>query len=197
MNRWSPERRRRFALLVAGTLAALAIIWLGLISTLQNLLRARQTRIDSVQAELNLKESSAQRAAQYEADVATDTRRLRSLESQMAHGDIYRWVINHTLDLQERHDVTISTWLRPKEGEVEAPPAVPYKSGTYSLSGYGFFHNVGAFLADFENSSPFIRLKTLTLQSTAPGLVSAREAEKLSFQVDFITLVTTNPVARP
>jgi hypothetical protein len=113
----------------------------------------------------------------------------------MAHGDIYRWVVNQGADLQDRHDIYLSAPPPPRLIEVEAPPPVAYPAALYSLGGYGYFHNVGTFLADFENSSPFIRMKSFVIQATAPGLVGTRDAEKLSFQMDFVTLVCTNPVA--
>jgi hypothetical protein len=195
MNSWSPERQRRLALLVVGTLVALALVWFGLISTLQAALKAKQTRIDSAQAQLNLTTRSAELADQYRQEVDAANLRLESLEGQMAHGDIYRWVVNRGADLQDQHDIYLSAPPPPRLIEVEAPPAVAYPAALYSLSGYGYFHNVGTFLADFENSSPFIRMKSFTIQATAPGLVGTREAEKLSFQMDFVTLVCTNPSA--
>jgi hypothetical protein len=195
MNRWSPERRRQVALLAVGTLGAVAVIWLGLVSTLQALLKTRQTRLDSEQAKLNLALKGNQLASQYENEVKANLQALQALELQMARGDIYRWAINRTAELADRHDLTVTPPQPPRLGEAEAPPAVPYKAGAYSFGGYGYFQNIGAFLADFENSSPFIRLKGLTVQTIAPGFAASRDAEKLSFQIEFVTLVTTNTFA--
>jgi hypothetical protein len=197
MNKWSPERRRRLAMVLVVAAMASGLIWFALVSTLQNALKAQQTQVDSTRAQLNLTLRGAELATRYEQEAAAGAKRLQSLESQMAYGDTFRWVINRTLDLEDKHGANIADRQRPRECEVEAPPAVPYKGVLYSLVGYGYFHSVGSFLADFENSSPFIRMKSLTIQATASGLAAAREAEKLSFQMDFITLVTTNPVVRP
>jgi hypothetical protein len=196
VNKWSPERRRKLALLVAGTLGALAVIWLGLVSTLQDQLKARQTRLDAAQAKWNLASKGSQLAVEYENEVNANLRDLRSLERQMANGDIYRWAINRTAELGDRYNVLVTPPQPPKVAEAEAPPAVPYRAGTYSFGGYGYFHDIGAFLAELENSSPFIRLKGLTIQATSAGFAGAREPEKLSLQLDFVVLVSTNTAAR-
>jgi hypothetical protein len=184
------------ALLVVGTIVALAGIWLGLVSTLQSELKAKQTKLDSAQAQLNLALKGNQLAARYENEVNANQRLLESLERQMARGDIYRWAINRTAELADRYDINVTPPQQPRLAEVEVPPAVPYKAAAYSFGGYGYFHDIGSFLADFENSSPFIRMKGLVVQTTAPGLAASREVEKLSFQIDFVTLVSTNAVAR-
>ena len=192
MNRWSPERRRQMVILTIGTLGAVALIWVGLISTLEGWLKTQQTRLDSEQAKLQLARKGNELAAQYESEVKANQRALQTLESLMARGDIYRWAINRTAELADRHDLTVTPPQQPRVSEPEAPPAVPYKAGSYSFGGYGYFQGIGAFLADFENSSPFIRVKGLTVQTVAPGLSGPRDGEKLAFQIDFVTLVSTN-----
>jgi hypothetical protein len=192
MNNWSPERRRKFAALVVGTLIVLAALWWGGIVTLQGWHHQKQTAIDSVQMSLRVAESAHSLGPRYQAEAETNLTRLRASESLMARGDLYRWVINHVLDFQEQFNVTVTSFQPPKVADLDLPPAVPYKAATYSFSGTARYHDLGEFLAYFENTSPFIRLRSLTLQTLAPGLTSAAETERLVFQLDFTTLVTTN-----
>jgi hypothetical protein len=195
MNNWSPERRRKFAALVVGTLIVLVVLWQGGIVTLQGRLHQKESKIDLIEGRLKKAEAARSLAPKYEAEMEANLRRIRALEGKMAQGDVYRWVINHVLDLQDLHHVTVTSFQPPRIGELDVPPPVPYKSAAYSLNGNAHYHNLGTFLADFENSSPFIRLRGLTIQAAAPGFTGATEPERLAFQVDFSTLISTNAPA--
>jgi hypothetical protein len=192
MNNWSPERRRKFAALVAVTLVVLIALWQGGVSTLRGWLHQKRTAIDSVQARLRLAESAHALAPQYQAEADANLRRIRALEDRMAQGDLYRWVIKHVLELQDQFAVTVTTFQAPKVTDLDVPPSVPYKLAAYSFNGTARYHDLGLFLAEFENSSPFIRLRGLSLEVARPGFTGATEPERLSFQVDFTTLVSTN-----
>ena len=195
MNNWSPERRRKFTALVLGTLVVLVVLWQGGIVTLQGWLRQKRTEVDSIQTRLKLAEAARSLRPQYEAEMEAGFRRIRAMEGKMAQGDLFRWVINHTLDLQDLHRVTLTSWQPQRVAELDVPPAVPYKAATYSINGNAHYHSLGTFLADFENSSPFIRLRGLSLQAAAPGFTGATEPERLAFQIDFSILVSTNAPA--
>ena len=198
MNNWSPERRRKFVALVVGTLIVLIALWQGGIGSLQEWLRQKRSAIDSAQARLRLAQSAQTLGPQYEAEVAAQTRRLQELESRMAHGDLFRWVIHFVLNLQDQHDsVTATSWQPAKETDLDIPPAVSYKAVAYSFNGTARYHDFGAFLAHLENSSPMIRLRGVNLQASAPGFTGAMEPERLAFQVDFTTLVSTNTPNTP
>lgn len=107
----------------------------------------------------------------------------------MAQGDLYRWVINYLRDMEKRRNVSIVEFGPPQLVELNVPPRVPYKAASYSIAGTAYYNDFGSFVADLENSSPFVRLKSLTLQSVAPGLASATAPERLTFRLEFITLV--------
>jgi hypothetical protein len=72
---------------------------------------------------------------------------------------------------------------------LNVPPKVPYKASTFALVGTAYYHDFGAFLADLENSSPFIRLKSMSLESTSSGVEDPSTSDKLSFRVEFMTLI--------
>jgi hypothetical protein len=126
------------------------------------------------------------------AEARQNQEALSRLESQMAKGDLYRWVINSTLDLQERHDVRIVSYEKPQLGPVDVPPAVPYSAASWAISGSAYFEEFGSFLADFENSLPFSRLKALSLWAASPGLSTGGEPERLAFRIDCVGLARTD-----
>ena len=67
----------------------------------------------------------------------------------------------------------------------------PYKQVTLQVAGTAHYHDLGKFLADFENEFPHIRLVNLDIQvNPSPA---AGDVEKLVFKVDIVTLVKPNP----
>ena len=75
--------------------------------------------------------------------------------------------------------------------DVSVLPDFPYKQATLTVAGSARFHELGRFLANFENQFPHIRLLNLSLDANVAA-VSA-EAASLSFKMDIVTLVKSNP----
>jgi hypothetical protein len=69
-------------------------------------------------------------------------------------------------------------------------PNFPYKQASITVLGTAHYHDLGRFVADFENQFPHIRLLNLSVEvapAPAPGQV-----EMLSFKVEIVTLVKPN-----
>jgi len=113
---------------------------------------------------------------------------LSGFENQMAQGDRYRWVLNWLRGFETRHKITVSSPPPPQLTELNVPPKVPYKAVVYSIAGTARYHDFGAFLADFENSSPFIRLNSVSLESAVSGVESPGSSDRLAFRIEFVTL---------
>jgi hypothetical protein len=74
--------------------------------------------------------------------------------------------------------------------DVSLLPNFPYKQATLTVAGNTRYHNLGQFLADFENRFPHIRVLNLSLDANVPSLLA--EPETLSFKMDIVTLVKVN-----
>src|ERR1035441_2968400 len=59
------------------------------------------------------------------------------------------------------------------------------------VAGTAHFHDFGRFLADLENQFPHIRVLNLSLELNQSPI--AEEQETVSFKLDIVTLVKTNP----
>ena len=189
MNRWSPETRNRVAVLALGTLGVLALIWLLLIGTLQTRLGSGREKIRLIQHQLANTRERIQRAEKFEEEVARGSLVLSAYENQMAQGDQYRWVLAWLRPFEARHKITVSSPPPPHEMELDVPPKVPYRAVAYSISGTARYHDFGAFLADVENSSPFIRLNGLSLTASASGIENVAASDRLAFHLEFVTLL--------
>jgi hypothetical protein len=196
MTKWSGQTQKRVALLALGTAAVMGVIWFLVITRLQAGLKNQIDKVESVRRQLEVTQSGIRLAEKYNVELSSNGLALSEYETLMAQGDIYRWVISSLRPLQAQHDVTVLDFTPPQIGEFNLPPKVPYKAATYTIAGLARFHEFGAFLADFENSSPFIRIKSLTLEAVSPGAVTSTQSDKLSFKVEFSTLVKQKPVRR-
>ena len=75
--------------------------------------------------------------------------------------------------------------------QVTLLPNFPYKQVSITVMGTGHYHDIGRFVADFENTFPHMRLQNFGME-LLPSAGSA-EQEMLTFKVEIITLVKTNP----
>jgi Tfp pilus assembly protein PilO len=189
MNRWSAETRNRVIVLALGTIGVLALIWLLLIGTLQARLGNQKEKLRLVQDRLVNTRERIQRAEKFDEEVARSSLLLSGFENQMAQGDQYRWVLGWLRSFEARHKITVSSPPPPQEMELDVPPKVPYRAVVYSISGTARYHDFGAFLADIENSSPFIRLNSLSLAASASGIENVASSDRLAFQLEFVTLL--------
>ena len=144
------------------------------------------------QKKLALMKDSIRRAEQIETELAEAGRTLASLEEGMASsGDVSSWVYDTVRRFKLAHRVEIPQFSNPSAvTETSLLPKFPYKQVTITVAGSGYYHDIGKFIADFENQFPHIRLLNLTLEPISSLL--GDEKEKLEFKMDLVTLVRPN-----
>ncbi len=188
MNKLPKEKRNRLVLVAGMTGLALAVLWTVLIGPLKANLRALGSRKAAVAHKLQQVNFAIKNADHIEADLAESSAALAKIKAGMACGNLYSWAINTVRDFKLSYRVDI-----PQFGQVEGPrdmtllPQFPYKQAALTISGSALFHDLGKFLADFENHFPYLRIANLSLEPI-PALASA-DQEKLAFKMDIIFLV--------
>ena len=186
------EKRNKLIGVVVGTVLIVAAAYFLLIQHQhQNLVRLAQKKLE-VQASQRRVLDAVHHASQIETDLATAKKALADAEADIASGDLYSWVINTLRDFKSRHRVNIPQF-NPigATADVILLPNFPYKQATLSLAGTAHFHDFGHFLADIENQFPHNRVLNLSLElNQSPA---AEDQETVSFKLDLVTLVKTNP----
>jgi Tfp pilus assembly protein PilO len=196
MTNWPVETRQRLVVVVIVSAGLIGLVWFGVISPLQARVSSWQSRVELRRMELQLTQTSVDRADHYRALAERSGEEIEALEKRMAVGDVYTWVIKDLSGFANEHDIYITGFLPPQLEDVELPPVVPYRLGSFAVSGLSYYHSFGTFLAELENSSPFAKVKSLTLQATGPGVARSDDPERLSFRLEFYTLVRTNAPAK-
>jgi hypothetical protein len=186
------EKRNKLLAVAAGTLVALVGLYFGLIQhQQQNLVHLAQKRV-AVEARRRQVLEAIKQAHQIETDLASAKKTLADAEADIASGDLYSWVINTLREFKAKYKVNI-----PQFGQLGSPadvnllPNFPYKQATLTVAGSAHYHDLGRFLADLENQFPHIRVLNLSLELNQSPV--AEEQEMLTFKLDVVTLVKTNP----
>ena len=108
---------------------------------------------------------------------------LDVIETKMANGDTFTWALNTLRDFTKGRQVEIPQISQPTVSETSLLPGFPYKQAKLTVAGTAFYHDLGMFIADFENQFPHVRITNLDIQPNTGG------NEKLAFRMDIIFLV--------
>jgi hypothetical protein len=111
---------------------------------------------------------------------------LAQAEQDVASGDLYSWAYNTFRQFKQQYKVEIPEIGHPLEGEVNLIPSFPYKQMSLVITGKGYYHDIGRFVSDFENSFPHIRVTSLIIDQTGG------DSEKLSFKMEISAPIKPN-----
>ena len=184
----SKEKRKKLFSVVGGTIAVLALLGYFLIQGgFHKLTQLDQNKRDA-QDKLEQMKRTVERAKLVEAAFTEAEFALAEKEKNMATGDLYSWMHSTIRKFQRSYKVEI-----PQIGSVTPPvdmeliPKFPYKQSSVSIAGTGYYHDLGKFIADFENTFPLMRINNLAVELNPTPTSSDRD--KLAFRMDIVALV--------
>ena len=192
LNKLPKEKRNMLILVVVGTLLAVAGLYFLLIKHQnENLVRLAQKETE-VRASQRRVLDAMRRSNEIEVELANAQKGLAEAEADIASGDLYLWLINTLRQFKATYKVNIPQFSSlGAVTDVNLLPGFPYKQTSLTLAGTAHYHDFGRFLSDLENQFPHIRVVNLSLDVN-PNPV-AGEQEMVSFKLDLLTLVKTNP----
>jgi Tfp pilus assembly protein PilO len=187
MAKISKEKSQQIFLIVSATAIALYGVWYFLIAA--NLTTIRETRKKQEEAELKVKtaQNLATQSDIINRDLAAAQQRLQTIELEMASGDYYIWSFKLMEALMNTNNVKLIDSERPKQNEAGLYARFPYKAISFAVRASGYYHDIGAFLREFENRFPYMQCRNLSLVPETPQAASDRE--KLSLRFEVIALV--------
>jgi Tfp pilus assembly protein PilO len=186
------EKRNHLVLVVAVTLITVAGLYLGLIRRQNESLARLAQQKDGAAQKLKTVLGAIHLSDRMKTELDEARNLLAQSETDVASGDLYAWVINSLRQFKAPYKVEIPQFSQlGTVADVTFIPNFPYKQATLTVAGTAHYHDLGRFVADFENQFPHVRLSNLSLDANAPS--PNVEPETLSFKVDIITLVKTNP----
>ena len=190
MKRLSREKRNQLIIVILVTLAILALIGFSLIrpqyDSLSKIAKARKAADSKLQSIKHAITNSEAIANEWNET----TNALAHAEEDMASGDLYSWTYDTIRHFKQSYKVEIPEVGHPTIGESDLLPSFPYKQIQFTINGTVYYHDLGKFIADFENSFPHSRMVRLVIE---PAAGPDSNSEKLSFRMEIITLVKPNP----
>ncbi len=186
MSNLSKNKKQQIVLVLLGTGAVIAGLWYLVIQQQYENLARVQKKTAEMKEKVSKAENLLKKSAEIAAELEVDTKALETIEGGMASGDIYLWIINTVNQFNTTRRVTFLDFQREILGDVGILPNFPYKAAIYPLKGIGHYHDLGKFLADFENNFPYVRVQNLEL---SPSIKGGDEAEKLNFKFEIVTLI--------
>ncbi len=187
----SKEKRRQLILVTLGTLGLLAALGGGLLRSQYQGLDQTRAHQAALEGKLNQIRHTTIGASQLKADLAQAEAALAAAETDTASGDLYASVIATLRGVKANYRVNI-TQLGHISGETDVTllPNFPYKQVTLTVAGTARFHELGKFLAHFENQFPHVRVLNLAIDPSPNP--TAEQCEAISFHMDIVTLVRPN-----
>jgi Tfp pilus assembly protein PilO len=189
MSRLSKEKRNQLILVVLATLVVLGIIGFAVIrpqyAGLANIARTKKDEL----AKLQQIKDTIKKADDTANKLADTSYSLVQAENDIASGDVFAWTYDTIRRFKIAYKVEIPTISQPTMGDVDLVPQFPYKQLKISVSGTAFYHDLGKFVSDFENTFPHMRVVNLTVE---PSNESGADGEKLSFRMDIVALVKSS-----
>ena len=184
------EKRNQLILVVIVTLGTLGLLGFGLIKYQYDNLTRLANRKANAESKLAQMQDAVQNSARIESDLAEARQTLSQLESDIApSGDLYSWLISTIRTFKGPYKVEIPQYSQiGPTTDMTMLPGFPYKQASMTVAGKAHFHDLGRFLADFENRFPHVRVLNLALDVDG----NPQEVELLAFRMDIVTLVKPN-----
>jgi Tfp pilus assembly protein PilO len=192
MKRLSKQKRDQLILTFIVILAVLVGLWFFLI-------RAQKENLQSLREQTGTKKTKAtemggkiKNSKTIETELHGIVTQLAEKEQDMASGDYYASMVNTIRQFKTRYKLDIPQFSPAASvTDVDLLPKFPYKQIKISISGTGYYEEIGKFIADFENEYAASRVLNLEL-GPAPGPESK---EKLNFRMDIVSLVASGVTA--
>jgi len=187
------EKRDRLILVVLVSVAVIVGLYYGVVSSQRRSLQVLAERKVDQEGKLNGAERLAGNMSQFQKNLEASAGALKAIEATMASGDMYSWIILTVNSFKENYKIDIPQFSREVRGEVGMLPKFPYRAALFHLRGTAHYHDFGRFLADFENSFPYMRIQNIELDpSGGSNANKISEPEKLAFKMEIVALVNPN-----
>jgi hypothetical protein len=190
----SKEKRDQLILTCICTVAVVAGIYLGVVKFQKRTIDRIAKQTTEQQDKVGRADRLVKTRAEAEKAFAANLEKLKAIEQTMAAGDMYSWVIMTMNRFRADRKVDIPQFSREVTTEIGVFPKFPYKAALFNVRGTAHFHDLGKFIADFENTYPYLRVQNLDLEPAAQTAAtsSANEPDKLSFKMEIVALINPN-----
>jgi Tfp pilus assembly protein PilO len=190
MKKISKDKRNKLILVVMMIALVLSGIYFGGIGFIQQRLSDLAVKRTALEGKADAVQRAIHNADQIASELQERTELLATKEKDMASGDYYSWMIDNIRVFKAGYNIDIPKFENAVVSDVKLFPKFSYKQVSLSISGTGYYQDIGKFVADFENRFLGSRILNLEL-SPGPGK-TPEDLEKLSFKMEIVTLIKSD-----
>lgn len=200
MNKLSKEKRDRLLLVCIGIAAVILVLYFFVISDMKAEIGTLHAKIVALQD----KRTAAERLMQRQADLQANSEVLRAaLNARQVDmprpGQDHVWFINMMDNRRSKFNLDLVDIRNPEGWDPGILPNFPFKGVAFNVTLLGGYTDFGRFLADFENSYPYMRVQLISISPEALVNPTVRAAEnaagtdgsKLRINFRVISLIKT------
>lgn len=192
MTKLSKAQKEHFVLITLITGILGLVLWHLVITPARKTLETKHTLLSDWQQAQRDGKSLEDQLAKLNREYENLSAHIRQAETSITSGDPYRWLMKTLPNLPEADPVDILNYDPPDISDWQIFPRVPYRTATFSVSGAGYYQDLGKLLVAIENTYPWIRIKRLELEPKHSAEPDAAEDEKLNFRLEFVNMLRTN-----
>ena len=210
--RLTKQQKDNITAIGLGSVLVVVVLWYSVMGMqkdhLQSLEKKKGALVEKVESAKKLVDGMKKRQIEFQELIDN----IGEKEAFMASGDLYSWILNELSNFTRNngHEVRIPLISRDWNiGPSRMIPGFPepYQVVTYKVQGVAYYHDFGSFLADFENTHPYLRVQSFRLfrsenqaESAGRSADSVDESsnqaqnqqadsnEKLSFEMEIVAL---------
>src|SRR5580692_12449168 len=148
----SKEKQNHLILVGVATVVVIAGLWFFLITLQQDKIKQIARKTKATQEQIDKVQKVVAEAAQVNAGLKVSNAKLSQIESSMASGDLYSWIVTAIKQFNvPGYKVDMPQFGTPSIRSVSMLPGFPYEQASVTVSGTAYFDDFGKFLAEFEN----------------------------------------------
>ena len=190
MKNLPKEKRDRLIVVGVGTLVIAVGLYYGVISMQQKALLSTAKAKADLLGKLGEGQRLLGTSVAIQKGLESATAKRKAIEATLPSGDMYSWIISTVNAFKEKYDVDIPQFSREVPTTIGVSANFPYKAAAFTLRGTAYFHELGRFISDFENTFPYMRIQNIEIEPNPAGSgVTPAESEKLLFKIEVVTPV--------
>jgi Tfp pilus assembly protein PilO len=195
MKKLSKEKKNQLLLVVVMTAVIATGIYTGLIRYQRTKLQHLEVEREKASRKLSQISEASRSSSKIEAELKAITTELDKREENMASDDLYASLINTIRKFKLDYEIEIKQFNSKGAASMNLIPRFPYEQFTVTIIGIGFYHDIGRFIADFENE--FQSSRVLNLELLPDSAQDPANPEKLTFRMDIVSLVKPGHTTAP
>lgn len=176
MTKLSKDKRDKLILIILFSIGISAVLYYLVIMVQQEMIGDFATRTANRQAKLDLAESIKKRRDRFQENLAEQRKILTAKQAEMPRPDQdHLWFINLMEERRRVYGLNVEEVRTPEPTSAGVLAEFPFSAVALNVTMSGRFTDFGRFLADFENSYPYMRVE---LTSIMPDLQARSAMER-------------------